>query len=300
YITSEGFSVNQFEANLLVNVNNVEDTQKWFADFEKVSKTTMPQTKGYLLKGQKVFFRQLQYCIHSNIVRQKQENPVLKNPNSLRVRNTECKATIHLRIEQKNLQTDYLLEVNIKYTHNYVVHSAKALSFRHIKDKVRDTYIELFKNGHSPAIAQFIYEDSLHLNYLGKKNGKLMVQQLKDEINSYNNSGKAFILCIVTNLMVRVYEKIKQSGEICYVDASASFEPLNISITLFYTSCIAGALPLGLIITSDELEITLEKGMMMLKSLLSQCAFFGRGPNLGPITFLTDNSNSEHNALGHC
>ncbi|CAG8847328.1 34602_t:CDS:1, partial [Racocetra persica] len=135
YITAEGFSVNQFEADLLVNVNSVEGAQKWFVDFEEISKTTMPQTKGYQLKEQKVFFRQLRHCIHSNIVRQKQGNPVLKNPNSLQVRNTECKATIHLRIEQRNLQTNYLLEVNIKYTHNHVVHSAKAFSFRYIKDE---------------------------------------------------------------------------------------------------------------------------------------------------------------------
>ncbi|CAG8840912.1 29419_t:CDS:1, partial [Gigaspora margarita] len=32
----------------------------------------------------------------------------------------------------------------------------------------------------------------------------------------------------------------------------------------------------------------------------STMSFFGRGPNLGPITFLTDDSNSERNALGHC
>ncbi|CAG8690352.1 12717_t:CDS:2 [Gigaspora margarita] len=94
YIISEEFLVNQFEANLLVNINNVEDAQKWVADFEEVSKMTMPQTKGYQLKGQKVFFRQLQYCIHSNIVIQKQENPILKNPNSLKVRNTELVSTV--------------------------------------------------------------------------------------------------------------------------------------------------------------------------------------------------------------
>ncbi|CAG8853309.1 318_t:CDS:2, partial [Gigaspora margarita] len=238
--------------------------------------------------------------------------------------NTKCMASIHLRVEQKNLQTDYLLEVNIKYIHNHIVHSAKALSFRHVKDEVRNTYIELFKNGHSLATARFEYEDSLHLHtsddqelmqwLADQKNGKSMVQRLKEEVNSYNIFGKgrailqeydswsnkAFILCIVTNLMVRVHEKIKQSGEICYVNASASFEPLNTPITLFYTSCIAGALPLGLIITSDELEITLEKGMIMLKSLLPQYAFFGHGPDIGPIAFLTDNSNSECNALGHC
>ncbi|CAG8854198.1 39830_t:CDS:1, partial [Gigaspora margarita] len=54
----------------------------------------------------------------------------------------------------------------------------------------------------------------------------------------------------------------------------ASFEPLNTSITLFYTSCIAGALPLGLIVTLNELETTLENGMNMLRSLFSQHVFW--------------------------
>jgi hypothetical protein len=82
------------------------------------------------------------------------------------------------------------------------------------------------------------------------------------------HTGKAFILCIVTNLMCRVHEKVPQAGELCYMDASASFDPLNSSITLIYTSCAAGALPLGLFITSDELEITLEKSINLLKTIL--------------------------------
>ncbi|CAG8853654.1 17861_t:CDS:1, partial [Gigaspora margarita] len=164
YITAEEFSVNQFEANLLVNVNSVEGAQKWLVNFEEILKTTMPQTKSYQIKGQRIIFRQLQHCIHSNIVRQKQGCPILKNPNSLHIRNTKCIASIHLWIEQKNLQTDYPLEVNIKYIHNHIVHSAKALSFRYVKDKVCNTYIELFKNGHSLATARFEYEDSLYLH----------------------------------------------------------------------------------------------------------------------------------------
>lgn len=73
-------------------------------------------------------------------------------------------------------------------------------------------------------------------------------------------SGNAFILCIVINL-IRIHEKIRQAGEICYMDASAAFDPLNISITLLYTSCVVGALPLWVLFTSDELEITLEKAV---------------------------------------
>lgn len=78
-----------------------------------------------------------------------------------------------------------------------------------------------------------------------------MFERLAEIVKDYNNSdrgravlqeydmnsGKAFILCIVTNLMCRVHEKIQQAGELCYMDASSSFEPLNTSITLFFTSC---------------------------------------------------------------
>ena len=84
-------------------------------------------------------------------------------------------------------------------------------------------------------------------------------------------SGKAFILCIVTNLMARVHEKVIQAGEICYMDASAAFDPLNTSITLLYTSCVVGALPLGVIFTSDELKITLEKAVIIIYLIIFYC-----------------------------
>ncbi|EXX62116.1 uncharacterized protein OCT59_026460 [Rhizophagus irregularis] len=103
-------------------------------------------------------------------------------------------------------------------------------------------------------------------NMLGSRNGSKMFERLAEVIGKYNNSGngraimqeydkqagKAFIHCVVTGLMYRVHEKILQAGKLCYINASASFEPLNTSITLLYTSCAAGALPLGILITSDE------------------------------------------------
>jgi len=94
---------------------------------------------------------------------------------------------------------------------------------------------------------------------LGGRNGELMFKRLEVVVRDYNASGlgkaalqeydarvrKAFIICIVTELMSRVHEKVPQAAEICYVDASASFELLNTSITLIYTSCAVGALPSG-------------------------------------------------------
>ncbi|POG80618.1 hypothetical protein GLOIN_2v252347 [Rhizophagus irregularis DAOM 181602=DAOM 197198] len=143
---------------------------------------------------------------------------------------------------------------------------------------------------------------------LGSRNSKPMFERLKQIVEDYDDSGQGravlqeynassgsvFILCIVTNLMSRVHEKIRQSEEICYMDASAAFDPLNTSITLLYSSCAVGALPLGVLFTSDELEITLEK------TILPSHAFYGRGAEVGPIVFLTDDSSAERNSLELC
>ncbi len=93
--------------------------------------------------------------------------------------------------------------------------------------------------------------------------------------------------------MCRVHEKVLQAGELCYVDALASFDPLNFSITLLYTSCMVGTLPLGLFITLNELEITLEKAINLLKMILPPYAFFRCGPQIGLMVFLTDDSSAK-------
>ncbi len=149
---------------------------------------------------------------------------------------------------------------------------------------------------------------------LGGSNRKLMFERLAELVQNYNDSGqgkaalqeydvhigKAFILCIVTNLMCRVHKKVLQAGELCYVNALASFDPLNSSITLLYTSYVVGALPLGLFVTSDELEITLEKAMNLFKTILPPYVFFGCEPQIRLMVFLTDDSSAEHNALELC
>ncbi|CAG8782104.1 7471_t:CDS:2, partial [Gigaspora margarita] len=125
-----------------------------------------------------------------------------------------------------------------------------------------------------------------HYNCVGEKNGLSMFQHLQDEVNSYNSSRKsyavlqeynshlkkAFILCIVTNMIVHIHEKVQQSA-----------------VLLVHCHLV--------LVISDELQTTLENGMNMLKSILSPHKFFGHGPSIGPITFLTNDLNHEHNAL---
>ncbi len=47
--------------------------------------------------------------------------------------------------------------------HNHVINSAESLSFRHVNEEVREELLNLFKDGHSSALALYVYQDELHL-----------------------------------------------------------------------------------------------------------------------------------------
>ncbi|CAG8811782.1 22394_t:CDS:2, partial [Dentiscutata erythropus] len=153
YITPEEFSIDQFEIDFFVNVNNIEGIQQWFSKYEEISKTMMPKTKSFQIQGKKVIHQELRHCIH------------------------KCTATIHIRLERWRLQTTHPLEVNIKYTYNHIVYSAESLSFRRVRENVRNNYLELFANEYSPATAWHTYEDMI---YLGASNDQELVQLLAD------------------------------------------------------------------------------------------------------------------------
>ncbi|POG58479.1 hypothetical protein GLOIN_2v1488561 [Rhizophagus irregularis DAOM 181602=DAOM 197198] len=61
--------------------------------------------------------------------------------------------------------------------------------------------------------------------------------------------------------------------------------------------CVAGALPFDLFLTSDESEVTIEFAINKLKSILPSNAFFGRGVDLDPSMFMTDDSAAEQNIM---
>ena len=184
---------------------------------------TMPQTKGYEVKGKHVLFQEKRYCIHSNEVKKKQVGRETKHLHSSRAQNTNCTASIHLRLKNWRIESfSHPFEINIKFTHNHIINSVEALSFRYIKKKVCEKYLELFKDGHSPASALFAYEDKLHLStnaqelvelladkssnpdydyvlklfqqnretVLGARNGKLMFERLAEVVNEYNALGQ--------------------------------------------------------------------------------------------------------------
>ena len=66
-------------------------------------------------------------------------------------------------------------------------------------------------------------------------------------------------------------------------------EEFNLRVFLMVTHSVCGALPLGIVITSDETTETLANALAQLKSALPEDAFYGSSAANGPKVFMTDN-----------
>ena len=104
---------------------------------------------------------------------------------------------------------------------------------------------------------------------------KILYQTFDEE------TGEPFILVIITPLMLRVHEKTCKAAELVFIDSSGGMEEYNLRVFLIVTHSPIGALPLGIIITSDETTETLVRSFVMFRDALPNNAFFGRG-NTGP------------------
>ena len=100
----------------------------------------------------------------------------------------------------------------------------------------------------------------------------------KIKIASANST--PMILAICTPIMRRAHQFIQQSRDVVFIDATSSFDRQNTSIFILSTVTPGGAIPLGMIVTSDEQEETITEGLRNLISLLPRNAFFGEGPQI--------------------
>ena len=98
----------------------------------------------------------------------------------------------------------------------------------------------------------------------------------------YEGDDTPLIIAIVTPLMNRVHKEVQQSGEMVFVDATSNTEEHNLKVFLMCTNNVSGALPLGILITSDEQERTLKQGFEMLRSWPPEFQVNGCVPTLCP------------------
>ena len=68
---------------------------------------------------------------------------------------------------------------------------------------------------------------------------------------------------------------------------------------IFHLMCPspAGGLPLATLVTTREDANTVEFGLELLKTVLPPDAFYGRGPQLGPVLCMTNDGEAERLAL---
>ena len=112
-----------------------------------------------------------------------------------------------------------------------------------------------------------------------------------------SDANDPFILVLVTPLMLRVHEKVKAAAELVFFDSTGGMDEYNLRLFLMVTHSPLGALPLGIIITSDECTETLVSALEMFKSALPEKkAFFGKGRK-GPSVIMTDNCSEVYDAL---
>ena len=90
---------------------------------------------------------------------------------------------------------------------------------------------------------------------------------------------------------------VTQSAKLVFCDSTASLDNLNTAVFILSCGTSIGALPLAAVMTFSEDAVTLSAGFTALCHILPKCAFFGRGPNLGPLTLLTDDCASKRIAL---
>jgi len=149
----------------------------------------------------------------------------------------------------------------------------------------------------------------------GAPNGQEMFNTLEAIINEYNkknspkggkcflqtyensgNSEKPLIVAICTPLMSRVHH-LTQAGEMAFLDASGSLDRFNNPVYFMCTHHPAGALPLGVWITSGQSQHVTKQCLEKLQSVLPQHAFGTRGPKMGPQIFMTDDDQGQRGAL---
>ena len=104
------------------------------------------------------------------------------------------------------------------------------------------------------------------------------------------------IVAICTPLMHRVHTLHKQSGELCFMDASSNMDRHGCKVFLILTHSSAGGLPVGVLITTSETESTIKAALDLYTSILPGDCFGGRGL-AGPKVFITDDCTAEKNAL---
>ena len=96
--------------------------------------------------------------------------------------------------------------------------------------------------------------------------------------------------------VAKLFFQVPQARDMAFLDSSSNMEEFSLRVFLMVTHSVVGALPLEIIITSDETTETLNGAIRLFKASLPANAFYGNGPGMGPKV-MTDNCSELRAAL---
>ena len=190
--------------------------------------------------------------------------------------------------------------IDIDWEHNHAVRTLESSNFKELTVESIEEIKKLHEAGEIPSTARQIFLKKFRSNWsndldfhvkkadrstvprrrdfcyiyhqyakerFGGKNGE-MLEKLSakfDEFQEtnpdasvdyqiYGGNNTPLVIAVVTPLMKRIHKYVPQSGELIFVDST-------LKVFLLCAANVAGALPCGLLITSDEKESALKQSM---------------------------------------
>ncbi|KAK3916852.1 Uracil phosphoribosyltransferase, partial [Frankliniella fusca] len=153
-----------FQAILRLDIRNKEDALEWLQNYQSSSFTDWRVRRTHHDNTNKLIFKK-QYRCHNNTLAQ--YRPETKEPH---YKHTECKASVTLTVKnfemkrsKDTLLKTHPLEVQIDHCHNHPLNAADSLRHRRPTPQVKEKFLEMFKNGHSPASALRTFQYDLQV-----------------------------------------------------------------------------------------------------------------------------------------
>ena len=162
------------------------------------------------------------------------------------------------------------------------------------------TEIESYKSqNHGRAQLQIYDNPGSESNNDSSDNDEKPPPVKKIKLKKKKSKIQPMVLAICTPLMVRAHQNLQQAGEMVFCDSTSSLDRFNTSVFILSTATPTSGIPLGVILTSDEQQLTIRRGLQVLGNVIPppQDAFNRRGIELGPSIVMTDDSSSERGVI---
>ncbi|KAJ8970404.1 hypothetical protein NQ317_017186 [Molorchus minor] len=222
----------------------------------------------------------------------------------------------------------------IEFKHSHQVKVAQAFSYLRVTNETKQLFWAYFNEGLTPSCAKTYHEMTLEQDNMGENKNLIetlsnpqinptdrqiynlhskwreenfggrdhlsMIAILKEKYNKYKDMGikieineDPLIIIILTPIMIRSHER-EFAQEMVFIDSSGSCDQMNSCTTFVFAAHKIGAIPLAVILHTEQTEANYTLAFSLLKRVLHSDDFGKKG---FPSVIMTDDSEAERNAL---